>query len=112
MWMRKKRRSVVDAVVTEEENTFPCPRCTRFHPGGPDKCKSIDKLCRKCNNVGHFTEVHDITDNMFRQLIVNTLGINLWPEWDPASVPAKEAPEPVPKRPAAEVRNILIVNSM
>ena len=25
---------------------FPCPRCTRHHPGGQDKCKSIDKLCR------------------------------------------------------------------
>ena len=42
---------------------------------------------------------------MFRQLIVNTLGINLWPEWDPAAAPAKEAPEPVPKRPAAEMPN-------
>merc|ERR1719435_429875 len=41
---------------------FPCPRCTRHHPGGQDKCKSIDKLCRKCNNIGHFTEVHDIQD--------------------------------------------------
>jgi len=61
---------------------FPCPRCTRHHPGGQDKCKSIDKLCRKCGNVGHFTEVHDITDPMYRQLIVNTLGINLWGDWD------------------------------
>jgi len=61
---------------------FPCPRCTRHHPGGQDKCKSIDKLCRKCGNVGHFTEVHDITDPMYRQLIVNTLGINLWGDWE------------------------------
>jgi len=61
---------------------FPCPRCTRHHPGGQDKCKSIDKLCRKCGNVGHFTEVHDITDPQYRQLIVNTLGINLWGDWD------------------------------
>jgi len=63
-------------------NDFPCPRCTRHHPGGQDKCKSIDKLCRKCGNVGHFTEVHDITDPMYRQLIVNTLGINLWGDWE------------------------------
>merc|ERR1719483_1123798 len=61
---------------------FPCPRCTRHHPGGQDKCKSIDKLCRKCGNVGHFTEVHDITYPMYRQLIVNTLGINLWGDWE------------------------------
>merc|ERR1719369_3904 len=61
---------------------YPCPRCTRHHPGGQDKCKSLDKLCRKCGNVGHFTEVHDITDPMYRQLIVNTLGINLWGDWE------------------------------
>ena len=41
----------------------------------------MDKLCRKCNNVGHFTEVHDIIEPGFRQLIVNTLGINLWGDW-------------------------------
>ena len=74
---------------------YPCPRCTRAHPGGHDKCKSVDKLCanriclavtnricRKCNNFGHFTEVHDITEPGFRQLIVNTLGINLWGDWE------------------------------
>ena len=31
-------------------------RCTR--PGHtPDRCKSKDKVCRNCNNVGHFVEV-------------------------------------------------------
>merc|ERR1719232_350049 len=39
---------------------YPCPRCTRHHPGTPDTCKSIDKMCRTCGNVGHFREVHDI----------------------------------------------------
>lgn len=72
---------------------FPCPRCTRHHPGGQDKCKSIDKLCRKCNNVGHFTEVHDITDPMYRQLIVNTLGINLWGDWEMKANSAEHQPE-------------------
>merc|ERR1719402_600496 len=75
--------AIAGAIAGDEDNAFPCPRCTRHHPGGQDKCKSIDKLCRKCNNIGHFTEVHDITDPKFRQLITNTLGINLWPDWDP-----------------------------
>ena len=35
---------------------YPCPRCTR-QGHTHDKCKSLDKLCRKCNNIGHFTEV-------------------------------------------------------
>merc|ERR1719483_1647350 len=72
---------------------FPCPRCTRHHPGGQDKCKSIDKLCRKCNNVGHFTEVHDITDPMYMQLIVNTLGINLWGDWEMKANSVEHQPE-------------------
>ena len=38
--------------------------------------------CRKCGNVGHFTEVHDISDPHYRQLVVNTLGINLWGDWE------------------------------
>ena len=67
---------------------WPCPRCTRHHPGMPDNCKSLDKMCRRCNNVGHFTEVHDVTDPHYRQLIVNTLGINLWGDWQ-----AEEAPD-------------------
>ena len=60
---------------------WPCPRCTRHHPGTPETCKSLDKICRRCGNVGHFTEVHDVTDPHYRQLIVNTLGINLWGDW-------------------------------
>ena len=35
---------------------YPCPRCTR-QGHSHEKCKSFDKLCRKCNNIGHFTEV-------------------------------------------------------
>jgi len=61
---------------------YPCPRCTRHHPGTPETCKSIDKMCRRCQNVGHFQEVHDISDPHYRQLIVNTLGINLWGDWE------------------------------
>lgn len=74
--------AVLTPACIPNPSDFPCPRCTRHHPGGQDKCKSIDKLCRKCGNVGHFTEVHDITDPMYRQLIVNTLGINLWGDWE------------------------------
>ena len=61
---------------------FPCPRCTRHHPGTPDTCKSLDKMCRRCGNVGHFTEVHDVTDPHYRQLINTTLGMNLWGDWE------------------------------
>merc|ERR1719445_1222004 len=61
---------------------YPCPRCTRHHPGTPETCKSIDKMCRRCQNVGHFQEVHDISDPHYRQLIVSTLGINLWGDWE------------------------------
>ena len=32
--------------------------------------------------MGHFQEVHDISDPHYRQLIVNTLGINLWGDWE------------------------------
>ena len=39
---------------------YPCPRCTR-QGHSHEKCKSFDKLCRKCNNIGHFTEVIDKT---------------------------------------------------
>ena len=45
---------------------WPCPRCTRHHPGSQDTCKSIDKMCRRCGNVGHFQEVHDINDAHYR----------------------------------------------
>jgi len=70
---------------------FPCPRCTRRHPQVPqDKCKSVDKLCRKCNNVGHFTEIHDVTDPGFRQLIVTTLGLNLWGDAEPQPVDRRQ----------------------
>ena len=37
-------------------------------------------------------EVHDITDPHYRQLIVNTLGINLWP----GDYAEKEAVKQVP----------------
>ena len=39
-------------------------------------------MTSSAENVGHFTEVHDITDSMNRQLIVHTLGINLWGDWE------------------------------
>ena len=61
-----------------------CPRCTRNHPGGPNTCKSIDKICRLCGIVGHFVEVHQVTDYKLRQEIVATLGFDLY------------APVPVP----------------
>ena len=58
--------------------SFGCPRCTRQHPGTPDECKSIDKVCRRCGVVGHFQEVHDVRDAQFREFIVQTIGSQLW----------------------------------
>lgn len=53
-------------------------RCTRSHPGGADKCKSVDKICKRCGIVGHFVEVHDVMDVEFRKLITMTLGFDIY----------------------------------
>ena len=55
-----------------------CPRCTRTHPGGPNTCKSIDKMCRQCGVVGHYVEVHAVTDFNLRQQIIATLGFDIY----------------------------------
>ena len=71
---------------------WPCPRCTRRHPhAGVEECRSLGKMCRRCGKVGHSTEVHDVTDPHYRQLIVNTLGINLWDDLQGEEAPS--APE-------------------
>ena len=57
---------------------FGCPRCTRHHPGPPDECRSCDKACRRCGVVGHFQEVHDVTNKTFREIIVQSIHQDLW----------------------------------
>jgi len=64
-------------IAQQRIDEFPCARCTRIGHSSDD-CKSKDKCCRICNHVGHFVEVHDVTDQRFRQVIVKTLGIDLW----------------------------------
>ena len=61
-----------------DDLSFGCPRCTKQHPGLPDECRSCDKVCRKCGVVGHFQEVHDVTDRVFREIIGKTIGLQLW----------------------------------
>ena len=72
----------VDAPIDLERESdilsFGCPRCTRHHPGPPDECRSCDKACRRCGVVGHFQEVHDVTHRAFREIIVKTIGQQLW----------------------------------
>jgi hypothetical protein len=51
-----------------------CVRCLRQHPGGEASCKSKDKTCRRCGLVGHYAEIHDVTDPTVRQAIADTLG--------------------------------------
>ena len=43
-----------------------CLRCLRNHPGGEEKCKSLERACKNCGFVGHFKEVHDVTDSVMR----------------------------------------------
>jgi len=70
----------VEAVrlLEPDEPVHPCPRCTRLHQGGPDSCRSKNMLCRKCGLIGHFVDVHDIIDGEFRQIIVQTLGVDIY----------------------------------
>lgn len=84
--------SVKKTLMNQRLFTAPvCPRCTRVHAGGPDKCKSKDKTCRQCGKVGHFVEVHDVTDPEFRRRIVDTIGIDIFGQGleTPAAAPIK-----------------------
>jgi len=70
------------AIVQPRIEDFPCPRCTRTGHT-QDVCKSLDKGCRICGNVGHLTSVHDVMDERFRQVITRVLGVNLWEDTKP-----------------------------
>lgn len=54
-----------------------CPRCTGSgNPYNHTKCRT--KVCTICFKMGHSLKVHDVKDLKFRQIITQTLGINLW----------------------------------
>ena len=40
--------------------------------------KYLFQQCRKCGLIGHFVDVHDIIDGEFRQIIVETLGVDIY----------------------------------
>jgi len=65
-------------IMAPDEPLYPCPRCTRLHQGGPDNCRSKNMQCRKCGLIGHFVDVHDIIDAEFRNIIVQTLGVDIY----------------------------------
>ena len=67
-----------DKLNAENRSGLGCPRCTRHHPGSPDDCRSLDRACRRCGVVGHFQEVHDVTDEVFREIIAQTIKLKLW----------------------------------
>ena len=62
----------------DNRSGFGCARCTRHHPGLPGDCRSLDRACRRCGVVGHFQEVHDVTDEAFREIIAKTIKLKLW----------------------------------
>jgi len=85
VWCKNKKKlnsfhTDVEAVriLEPDEPALPCPRCTRLHQGGPDNCRSKNMQCRKCGLIGHFVDVHDIIDAEFRQVIVQTLGVDIY----------------------------------
>ena len=38
------RKDVDVQILGPDDNANPCPRCTKLHPGGPDNCKSKNKV--------------------------------------------------------------------
>jgi len=74
-------KSVASAnpIAPPRPEDYNCARCTRAGHAD-DTCKSKDKACRQCGVVGHFNEVHDVTDERYRQVITVALGVNLWEE--------------------------------
>jgi len=96
---QQRQMSNAAAIAPPRVEDYNCARCTR--PGHPsDVCKSKDKYCRKCNNVGHFVEVHDVEDERFREVITRTLGINLWDKGGEPGFQQRQQDgyEPEPKR--------------
>merc|ERR1712020_5074 len=60
MWATNKKSLETTAYLNSKAPSLAqqkCPRCTRFHTGGAELCKSKDKICRVCGKLGHFVEV-------------------------------------------------------
>ena len=54
-----------------------CARCvgTGHHE---KECRARRMECSQCHLLGHIDEVHHVKDRRFREMIVRTLGVNLW----------------------------------
>lgn len=85
-----------------------------MHPGGPDNCKSKNKVkqnrffksvlqvnqnsgiffqgCRRCGLAGHYVDVHDITDPDFKKLIVQTIGVDIYGDTDMTGIENGQEP--------------------
>ena len=88
MWENKPWHKYSFSVLSRTKNYLegryfsndfpPCPRCTRQHSNKPSTCRSIDRMCRQCGLVGHFVEVHAVTDPKFRREIVAEIGFDIY----------------------------------
>lgn len=61
------------------EATEECLRCLRHHLGGEKACQSKERVCRRCGEMGHFADVHDVTDEALQERITQVIGSNLFP---------------------------------
>ena len=78
VWARNKSMLDSRSFLNDSSQHPVCPRCTRQHSGPPGTCKSVDRACKLCGIVGHFVEVHQVTDPKFRKEIVVELGFDIY----------------------------------
>ncbi|XP_040581146.1 uncharacterized protein [Lepeophtheirus salmonis] len=71
-----------------------CPRCIRVGHSS-SKCKSKDKVCFKCGIMGHFVEIHEVTDVKIRETIVKGLGIDIFKDSSDDTAAKKPRLEPL-----------------
>ncbi|TRY62709.1 hypothetical protein TCAL_00874 [Tigriopus californicus] len=63
----------------KSETSVECLRCLRHHIGGEGACQSKERVCRRCGEMGHFADVHDVTDETLQERITEVIAINLFP---------------------------------
>merc|ERR1712029_666340 len=81
MWAKNRKSLLTLNFLKEQGPPGPVPeclRCTWTHPGGPDKCRSNDRLCRRCGIVGHTQHLHSVIDMNQRKRIVEFLGVDIY----------------------------------
>jgi hypothetical protein len=101
VWARNKNMLESRTFLNDSSQHPVCPRCTRQHSGGPTTCKSLERTCRLCGLVGHFVEVHQVTDLKFRKEIVAALGFDIYStnpvagcEPDPSAASSQQQVDP------------------